>query len=623
MTFAVFVSFFLVVCGLAASIQSGRSKTLNSLIIVEALACILLLIGFAVANHFTGEGINTAVWYHVRYGLHGAGFGDYRSVIITTATALLLAPMLVVGFMWWRRYKPRHVSFLIFGQLLLLSAFIINPGAKGVIALSQTHSPATADFFRHYQPASLTAISSDHPSFIYIFAESLERTYFDEQRFPGLITQLRALEHQGTSFTNIHTVEGTGFTMGGMVASLCGIPLFTPAHANSMSGMDAFLPGVTGVSDLLHDQGYFLSFIGGAYLDFAGKRKLLATHHFDESAGFQELHGRTQDRAYINNWGLYDDTMYDFAYDRVVQLANEKRPFGLFLLTLDTHHPDGHVSRSVTSGPYGDGSNPMLNAVKGSDELIARFVHRVWASPQGKNIVIVIASDHLAMMNAASNLLQRGERRNLFLILDPRNPTGTHVDRVGSTLDIGVTILPTLGFKGRMNLGRDLRDPASSESEIVHIQKTDTLLSWRQEIIRFWDFPRFKNSFSFDPKSAQVKIDHRQFQAPVLVELADDGRTTLHFEFDALYDVRLAEQAAKLAPGTRYLLVAKPEDAQVLLTEQKAKIETPWVLIAGRAGQGRTTVPLTNEITFSKQQVEKFLMHSATAPDQATIRPAE
>ena len=91
----------------------------------------------------------------------------------------------------------------------------------------------------------------------------------------------------------------------------------------------------------------------------------------------------------------------------------------------------------------------MLNAIKASDELIGRFVQRVWSSPGGKDTVVIIASDHLAMQNSASDLLKQGDRRNLFLVLDPRNPTGTRVDRVGSALDMGVTVLPTLGFKGR------------------------------------------------------------------------------------------------------------------------------------------------------------------------------
>ena len=265
----------------------------------------------------------------------------------------------------------------------------------------------------------------------------------------------------------------------------------------------------------------------------------------------------------------------------------------------------------------------MLNAIKASDELIHRFVRRIWASPGGEDLVVIIASDHLAMENSASDLLKQADRRNLFLILDPRNPTGKRVDREGSTLDVGVTVLPTLGFKGRINLGRDLRDPATPESELAHIRKTETLLAWRPEIIRLWDFPHFTNVFSFDPRSASVKIDHRQFPAPVLVELAADGRTTLRFQFDALYDLHLAEQAVKLAAGTRYLLVAKPEDAPGLLQADPVPVEAPWVLIAGRAGQNHTAVPLANAVTFSKSEVDALLSRTGAAPLKARGVPAQ
>lgn len=625
MTLTFLISFILLVCGLGACLQSGRTRVTSVLLCFEALATALLLIAYAIANRFTGEGINSAVWYHVRYGLKGAGFNDYRALIIVSAIALLVMPLLLAGIVAWRRKRPPHRRFFIVGQVLLIGALITNPGLKDVLALSRNHSPATADFYRYYQPASLTAVSSEHPSFVFIFAESLERTYFDEQRFPGLITHLRALEREAASFTNVRTIDGTGFTMGGMVGSLCGIPLFTPANANSMSGMDAFLPGAVGVPDLLHEQGYFLSFIGGAQLDFAGKGKFLRTHHFDECAGFSELHGKTADPAYISNWGLYDDTMFDFAYERLDQLAKQKRPFGLFLLTLDTHSPEGHISKTVTSGPYRDGSNSMLNAVKASDELIARFIQRVRTSAAGKNLVVVIVSDHVAMENSASDLLRQGERRNLFLILDPRKPTGTRNDRPGSTLDIGATLLPTLGFKGRINLGRDLQDPATSDSALLHIQNTETLASWRSEIIRLWDFPQLKYSFSFEPKSAVVKIDGRQFRAPVLIELADDGRTTMRFQFDALYDSHLAEQAAKLPPGERYLLVVKPDDAQNLLAPQNEAIDASWVLVAGRAGGSHLMVPLANGVSYSKSQIDRFLSRAIPPPSQsaAVAHPVE
>jgi phosphoglycerol transferase len=156
MALATFLSLLLVISGLAVCVRSGRSKALSGLLAFEALACLFLLIGYALADHFTGEGINSAVWYHVRYGLRGAGFQDYRGVMVATVLALLFALVAVVALIRWRRHEPRRVSALVVGQLLLISAWITNPAIKDLIALSRTHSPATADFYRHEQPASLT-----------------------------------------------------------------------------------------------------------------------------------------------------------------------------------------------------------------------------------------------------------------------------------------------------------------------------------------------------------------------------------------------------------------------------------------------------------------------------------
>ncbi|HTO03619.1 MAG TPA: sulfatase-like hydrolase/transferase, partial [Opitutus sp.] len=324
------------------------------------MAAVALLIGYAAADFFTGEGINAAVLFHARYGLRGAGFAEYAG-LIGICVAVFVAAAATLAFACFSRvHLPRRRRVLTASGLLIAGSFGFNPATWDLIENVRPVAPATADFLRHYRVPRIAAVAPEHPNVVFIFAESLERTYFDEAIFPGLIKDLRMLEQQGISFTNIHTVEGTGFTMGGLVAGLCGIPLFSPAHANSMSGMDSFLPGVAGLSDLLHEQAYHLAFMGGASLDFAGKGKFLRTHQFDELSGFSELHARVSDKAYINNWGLYDDTLFDMAFDRFRELSENGKRFALFLLTLDTHHPNGHVSRGAGISQYGDGTNPLL-----------------------------------------------------------------------------------------------------------------------------------------------------------------------------------------------------------------------------------------------------------------------
>lgn len=607
-----FLSLLLFLLALSVARRSGRSKLQSSLLASAGMVAVMLLTAYAAADYFTGEGLNLATMFHLQYGLRGAGFREYRGLMVLCAAGLILGTTLLGYWCFSKAHQPRRPWYLASSWALMIASFIANPGTWNVIELAKPIAPATADFQRHYRTPRIVPTSGDHPNFVFIYAESLERTYFNESIFPGLIKELRLLENQAHSFTNIHSLEGTGYTMGGIVASLCGVPLFSPAHANTMSGMDAFFPGATGLTDLLHEKaGYRFAFLGGAPLAFAGKGKFLKTHGFEEMSGFSELHGRVVDKKYINNWGLYDDTLLDMAFERFRELSEEGKRFGLFVLTLDTHHPDGHVSRTAARARYRDGKNPMLNAVAGSDALLAAFVRRIQQSTFGQNTVVVIASDHLAMNNAAIQQLQKGERRNLFIVLDPRNPAGAKINRRGSTLDTGTTLLPFLGFKGVIGLGRDLRDPGTSDDEIAYIHRKETVLSWRGELMEFWRFPQLTESLSFSENPAEVTLDGRHFSAPVLIELNSDNRTRLRFEFDALWGVRLAQQIDELDDGAAYILVAKRDDAAALLPPDQSTIDTPWVLVVGKAGAAHIARPLPSGSSFTRGDIDKFLLGPA------------
>ncbi len=600
------IAIVLLVLAIGLFFQSGRSRPVAIAFALAAWLAAAWIVAYLASDYFTGEGINEATLFHIRYGLRGSGFDDYRAVIGWSMAGLVLPAGLLAWLAARKNGKRRRWWLLIGGWALAAASIAVNPATADMVALLNPPAEVAA-FHTYYRAPSLTPVSSEHPNLVYIYCESLERTYFDEKIFPGLIHDLRDLESEGTSFTNIRTVYGTGFTMGGFVGSMCGVPLITPAHPNSMSGMDSFLPEAIGLSDLLHDDGYHLCFMGGAYLRFGGKGKFLRTHGFDEALGYRALHQFVKDPTYFSAWGLYDDTLLDLAFQRFEELARTQQRFGLFLLTLDTHHPEGHLSKAVADVRYQDGQNPMLNAVAGSDRLLGQFVRRIQSSPAGRNTVIVLASDHIAMNNTASALLRKGRRRNLLLVLDPRHPVGVKIDRAGSVLDIGPTLLPFLGYRGDIGLGRNLRDPTVSDRELATMRDDATLRSWGDAIEEFWDFPHIKDAITFTQEPPTVVIDHRRFSAPVLIELDEDFGTTLRFEFDATYDVRLAQQAEQLANGTPYLFIAPREDALPLLHGAGPAPETRWVMVVGKSGLGRTAMPLQDGARFSKRQLEQWL----------------
>lgn len=594
--------------------RGGRGEPTVLALLVVATISMLLFVLYFVADYFTANGINEAVVYHLRYGLSGAGFSEYAALAALALVAALAAPI----FFWWLMTDGRQKAGRmqrgpgrVVGSLGLAAlSLMLHPATADIVRMVPGQAPALAvfvtdetlqrerqvqeDFERHYFQASARPADGPRKNLVFIYAESLERTYFDETLFPGLMPRLRALESESLSFTGVVQAPGTGWTIAGMVASQCGIPLFTPSHGNSMSGLDSFLPAATCLGDLLKDDGYHLSYLGGAHLRFAGKGKFYQTHRFDEIAGLDELRSRQRDPAYVSAWGLYNDELLDLAYERYAALSRERERFGLFLLTLDTHHPDGHLSASCSGMRYGDGSNPMLNAVHCSDHLIAKLVDRIRHSEWGKRTLIVIASDHLAMRNTAYDLLERGTRRNLFMVVDPA-VAGRKVPTNGSLLDVAPTVMEHLGHDAQLGLGNSLmqKDTMAADRRNYALGK---LGDWVGPLTRFWDFPRIDKKLEIDTQARRVIIDGRNFAVPAFVTIDRDMRTTIKFPYlDSSRDF-----VSRNEPNKVFVLITECSSMDARLP---ADVDC---LFAGTGNQWRTQLILRGKAGFLPEEIMRM-----------------
>jgi phosphoglycerol transferase len=497
---------------------------------------------FLVADYFTGEGINSAVIFHLRYGLSGAGFEEYFPLIGISILGVFLA--LLISRWIVKTTIPRLVFFekmpgFVFWIFILL-VFVIHPSTVGFVdtitgrvLFRATSEPS--NFYDFYRFPGLGNQAGEKKNLVYIYLEGLEHTYFDEKIFPGLLPNLSKLESGGMSFTEIESVNGTAWTIGGLTATQCGIPLFTPSHGNSMSGMDRFLPNARCVGDLLSSEGYHLIYLNGSSLEFAGKGKLFETHGFEELVGLDVISKSNPD-AKPHGWGFNDDVLFDFAFDRFEDLSRASNPFAMFMLTVDTHPPDGRLSQSCQGIEYKNGDNRMLNAVACTDLIVSRLVSRIQASEFARNTVVVISSDHLAMRNPATDLLETLDRRNLFLILDPDSSSGTN-QRRGSLLDVAPTWLHSLGYKADLGLGRSLFHDDKTLVEVSE-DASMALHYWREPISEFWGFPRLSgdDELSFDTKLKRVRISDRVFKYPLVIEVDDENETI--FRFDSGYQER-------------------------------------------------------------------------------------
>jgi len=480
--FVIGLSILLIILAFYLFLNTKSTKIGKIVFNILFLFSFSLHIMLLVSYYFTGEGINDAVLYHIKYGLAGASFLEYWKIVLFTVISFILIFFIIhYIFNKTKKHKFRHL-FIYISFIVISLSIVINPASYDLYNIYLNRN-REVNFNDYYKSPSIEKIG-ESKNLIYIYAESFERTYFDEKLFPGLVTELKKLENRSTYFTDIRQVAGTSWTIGGMVSSQLGIPLFTPINNKDMKEKDDFLPIAKGVGDLLNKEGYYLTFYGGADLKFQEKGTFYSTHKFDEIHGLKDLSKKIDSEKNLNNWGIDDDKVLEFAYNRFLELSANKDKFGMYLITLGTHHPQGHIPKEYRNIMYKDGSNPILNAIKASDIIISEFVNKILNSKYAKDTVIVIASDHLAMRNTAFDRLEDAKRRNMFMILTPDQKQPKKIDKRGSTLDIGPTILSFLGYDAQIGLGRNLLADNISGYEIKKIH--DNLISWKAEIKKFW-----------------------------------------------------------------------------------------------------------------------------------------
>lgn len=521
------------VAGLAAGLLlSPRRRPARWLLGTLAFLLALVTSAHVIAYQFTGRVIDESVLYHLRVGLHGAGFSEYIGVMAAAAGLCLVS--LIYAWLPLRLSRPgvspRRSGVKIVAALpLLCLAWWVNPGVASLYATGKQYAQVTPDSLTmpesYKVPLGLSRTEGGkRKNLILIYVESLERGYFDEARFPGLLPRLKALEETSLSFTQLEQLPGLWWTIAGMVGSQCGIPLVTPPGQQE-DAVEPFLPGAHCMGDLLAQDGYRLEYLAGANSHFAGKGFFLRDHGFDRVQGREQLQKYAESDADLNAWGVQDDVVFRQLVRRARDLHRQSEPFVLSTLTLGTHHPRGHVSASCSGRDYGDGDNPMLNAVHCTDYLLGNLIDQLRRQPGAQDTLIAVLSDHTAMRNTASALLEQGERRNTLMLLGDDVEAGS-VERIGSQLDIAPTLLSVMGFKSvSLGLGRNLLEQQPSFVE-ANTDSHAALRSLFPRLRTLWGTIDLERGVSATGSRHAVVAGGREWSVPMVLRLDEDGNVS-------------------------------------------------------------------------------------------------
>lgn len=250
----------------------------------------------------------------------------------------------------------------------------------------------------------------------------------------------------------------SGWTAAALVGQTSGVPLNTPAGANSYLSDKSFLPGAYTLGDLLEDNGYQNEILLGSDAKFGGREYYFNLHGNYKIVDYDSaVENGWIDKDYYVWWGYEDIKLFEFAKIELTNLAASGQPFNFNMLTADTHFVGGYPCEECED-LYGD---QYSNVIRCSSKHVTELVQWIQQQDWYANTTIVLAGDHKSMDNDwFKNIEDSGyDRKVYYTIVNPAISPETQNSRTVSTYDLYPTTVASLGItfdSPRLGLGTNL-----------------------------------------------------------------------------------------------------------------------------------------------------------------------
>lgn len=304
---------------------------------------------------------------------------------------------------------------------------------------------------------------------IYIVLESMETSFLSEELGGGvennLIPELYELAENNINFSQNDGVGGfrsnTGatWTIGSLVSQTSGVPLVPLVSANETSEDGSFLPGLTTLTDILHENGYDQALLLGSSAAFGDTGLYYSAHGVDK---IYDIYTARADGIVSANywdgwWGMEDYYTFDYAKQILTEMAAGEKPFAFTMMTIDTHHVGGNTC------PYCEDEydEQYDNVISCSDRQVAAFVQWLQQQDYYEDTAVVIVGDHCSMdaKYFRRNVSGSYTRRIYNCFINSSAHTTNMKTREFTTLDLFPTTLAAMGCQiegDRLGLGANL-----------------------------------------------------------------------------------------------------------------------------------------------------------------------
>jgi len=487
----------LIVAGLASILCSLiRPKAVS---VVRAEPVFLLAVGLVLTLPFVFMGLS--------FGTRDVGSlisayqGNQAGELLRIGIAEFLPTILKLT---WQAFLLLTCAYMT-AKYARFGRFLVSTGALILILLGpipfylyRSMVPSTAHAAIAPELASLEPMILERPhqklNLVMIYLESLERTYAQIEAVETEYAFFKEVEASALAFTNVDQLASTGFTIAGLVATQCGVPLVPngafnvhkkhPKYAEAMPDTRNFLSSVTCLSDILSEDGYNLSYINGSNLTIYGKGDFHESHGYSRVLGLSSFPG-WENEPRTNIWGMDDDLLFERATTLLHELAKAERPFVLSMLTIATHGPAGFPDARCAPKADPEAENLLPEAIGCTAKHVARLLEEIDALGIGDDTLVLLTSDHLAMKNSFTSELTAPtrERRNFVSLLG----TGIQdqIDRPATMIDIYPTLLEAMGYEiegGKAGLGVSLLSNGATLAERHGILNVDKAVEFNLDL---------------------------------------------------------------------------------------------------------------------------------------------
>ena len=276
-----------------------------------------------------------------------------------------------------------------------------------------------------------------------------------------MIPEISKLAKENVNFSDTdklggaYALTGTTWTVGAMAAQTAGVPLKLSIEDNAMGEYSTFLPGAYSIGQVLKNNGYHNYLLVGSDASFGGRRNLFKQHGDYEIWDFESAKEENKATEKIW-WGFTDDQLFDYAKEKITNLASQDEPFNFTMLTADTHFPDGFLCKDCPN----KWDEQYKNVISCSSKRVGDLVKWIKQQDFYDNTTIVISGDHLTMQSNFFELEegQQYDKKVVNLIINSAVEV-ENTNRIYSTMDLYPTTLGALGANisgNRLALGTNL-----------------------------------------------------------------------------------------------------------------------------------------------------------------------